>query len=217
MSQTIKTTTTLLKDKFRNIYQLCNNSINKFILLLRKGVYPYEYMNEWNKFDETELPTKDKFYSSLNREYITYQDYQHAKAVWNTFEINNLGDYHDLYVQLDILLLADVFENFRTINPCYFVSTPGLAIEACLIMTRVKLELLTDINMILMFEKGIHRYASANNKYMSNYSENIPSAFLTYLDANNLYGWAMSRKLPLNGFRWSKNIKQYTADFIKKL
>ena len=153
-------------------------------------------MNEWNKFYETELPTKDKFYSSLNREHITDQDYQHEKAVWNTFEINNLGDYHDIYVQLDTLLLADIFENFRTIDPCYFVSTPGLAIEACLKMTGVKLELLTDINMILMFEKGIrggisqaiYRYASANNKYMSNYNENIPSAFLTYLDANNLYG-----------------------------
>ena len=92
-------------------------------------------------------------------------------------------------------------------------------------MTGVKLELLADINMILIFKKGIrggifqafHRYASANNKYMSNYNENIPSAFLTYLDANDLYGWAMSRKLPLTGFRSSKNIKQYTADFIKKL
>ena len=84
-------------------------------------------------------------------------------------------------------------------------------------MTRVKLERLTDISMILMFEKGINRYASANNKYMSNYNENIPSAFLTYLDANNLYRWAMSRKLPLNGFRWSKNIKQYTTNFIKNL
>ena len=140
-----------------------------------------------------------------------------------------MGDYHDLYVQLDTLLLADCFENFRTIclkeyklDPCYFVSTPGFAFEACLKKTGVKIELLRDIDMILMVEKGIrggitqaiHRYASANNKYMSNYNSNYPSTFSTYLDANNLYGWAMIRKMPLNNLNWVKNLNKFTTKNI---
>ena len=131
------------------------------------------------------------------------------------FGLKNLGDYHDLYVQSDTLLLADVFENFRNmcldiygLDPVYFVSAPGLAWQACLKKTGVKLELITDYDMILMIEKGIrggicqatHRYAKANNKYMKNYNKNIKSSYLIYLDANNLYGWAISQKLPENGF-----------------
>ena len=87
--------------------------INKFILLLRKGFYPYEYMDSWERFDETSLPDKEAFYSSLNIEDITDVDYRHAKKVFKNFNNKNLGDYHDLYVQSDTLLLADVFENFR--------------------------------------------------------------------------------------------------------
>ena len=101
---------------FANIYEFCNQHINKFILLLRKGVYPYEYMDTWERFDEASLPDKEGFYSSLNMEDITDVDYRHAKRVFKNLNNKNLGDYHDLYVQNDTLLLADVFENFR--NKC---------------------------------------------------------------------------------------------------
>ena len=90
--------------------------INKFILLLRKGVYPYEYIDSFERFFETSLPDKDAFYSNLNMESITDIDYRHAKNVFNKFNNNNLGDYHDLYVQSDTLLLADVFTNFRKVR-----------------------------------------------------------------------------------------------------
>ena len=123
-----------LIENFPSVYQFCNRDLNKFVLLLRKGVYPYDYMDSWEKFDENILPPKEAFYSNLNLEDISYEDYIHAQKVWDVFEINNIGDYHDLYVQSDILLLADVYENFRNmcfekyqLDPTYFVSAPGLA------------------------------------------------------------------------------------------
>ena len=169
-------------------------------MLLRKGVYPYKDMNSWEKFDETTIPSKESFYSELNLEDITDKDYAHVQKVWKVFEIRNRGEYHDLYVRCDTLLLADVFENFRDkygLDPVYFVSEPGLAWQACFKKTEVKLELLTDYDMILMIEKGIrggicqavHRYAKANNKYMKNYDKNNESSYIEYLDANNLCGW----------------------------
>ena len=119
---------------FPSVYQSCNGNLNKFFLLLRKGVYPYEYMDSWEKFDETALPPKEAFYSNLNLEDISNEDHAHAQIVWDVFEINNLGEYHDLYVQSDTLLLADVYENFRSLcldkyklDSVYFVSAPELA------------------------------------------------------------------------------------------
>ena len=106
-----------LIEKFPGIYQFCNDNLSKFVLLLRKGVYPDEYMDSWRKFDENTLRPKEAFYSNLNLEDISDEDYAHAQKVWDVFEINNLGEYHDLYVQSDTLLLADVFENFR--NTCF--------------------------------------------------------------------------------------------------
>ena len=99
--------------KFSSIYQFRNGDLNKFILLLTKGVYPYEDMDNWEKIDETTLPPKEDFYSELNLEGISHEDYAHAQQVQSVFEIRNRGEYHDLYVQSDTLLLADVFENFR--------------------------------------------------------------------------------------------------------
>ena len=173
--------------KFKNTHRFCNNDLNEFILLLRKGVYPYEYMDSWEKFNMTSLPSKKEFYSNLNMEDIDDIDYRHGNNVFNKFELNNLGDYHDLYVQSDTLLLADVFENFRDIclkeyelDPAHFVSLPGLAWQRCLKKTNIELDLFTDYDMLLMVEKGIrggichsiHRYAKANNKYMQNYNNN---------------------------------------------
>ena len=127
-------------------------------------------------------------------------------------------------------MLADVFENFRNkcieiyeLDPAHFLSAPGLAWQACLKKTKVKLELLTDYQMLLMIEEGIrggmcqstHRYAKANNKYMKNYDKSIESSYLMYLDANNLYGWAMSKKLPVNGFKWENDLSRFNERFIK--
>ena len=176
-------------------------------------------MGSCEKFNETALLPKKDFYSNLNLEDISHEDYKHAQKVWDVFEIKNLGEYHDLYVQNDTLLLSYVYENFRNmclniyeLDPVYFVSAPGLAWQACLKKTGVELELLTDIDMLLMIEKGTsggicqatHRYAKANNKYMKNYNKNIESSYIEYLDANNLYGWAMSQKLPVKDFKWIK-------------
>ena len=132
--------------------------------MFRKGVYPYEYVDDWEKFNETSLPEKEDFYSHLYMEDITGADYELPKGVCKDFEIRDLGGYHDLYVQSDTLLLADVFENFRNmclkiyeLDPATFLSSLGLAWEVFLKKTKVKLDLLTDINMLLMVEKGIRR------------------------------------------------------------
>ena len=222
----------LLK-KFKNTYSFCNSDLNKFILLLRKGVYPYEYMDSWEKFNETSLPSKEDFYSKLNMEDIDDIDYRHGNNVFKGFKLENLGDYHDLYVQIDTLLLVDVFENIRNmcikvyeLDPVHFVSLPRIAWQTCLKKTNIELELLTDYDMLLMVEEGIrggichsiHRYAKANNKYMKNDNNNEESPYIQYLDANNLYGWAMSKKLPVNGFKWldSDKINEINEEFIKK-
>ena len=205
-----------LTERFASTYEFCNKDLNKFILLLRKGVYPCEYIDNWERFNETSLPNKESFYSNLNMENIDDIDYRHGNNEFKRFKLKNLGEYHDLYVQDDTLLLADVFENFRNtclkvyeLDPAHFLSLPGLASQACLKKTHVKLELLTDHDMLFMVEEGIrggtchsiHRYAKANNKYMENYDESKESSYIQYLDANNLYDWAMSQKLPVNNFK----------------
>ena len=180
--------------------------------MLRKGVYPYEYMDNWERFNETSLPSKESFYSNLNMEDIHDIDYRHGNNVLNKFKLNNLGDYHDLYMQRDTLLLADVFENFRDMCLKKYELDPTHLLK-CLKKTNIELELLTDYDMLLMVEEGIrggichsiHRYAKANNKYMKNYNNNEESSYIQHLDANNLYGWAMSKKLPVNGFKWIDN------------
>ena len=123
-----------LIEKFPRTHKFCNGNLNKFVLLLRKGVYPYEYMDSWEKFNETSLPPKKSFYSELNLQDISDKDYLHAQKVWDVFEIRNLGDYYDLYVQTDTSLLADVLEKFRDtcieiygLDPSHFLSVPGLA------------------------------------------------------------------------------------------
>ena len=197
---------------------------------MRKGVYPYEYMNSYNRFRETSLPDKKDFYSRLSIESIIDIDYKHATRVFKKFGMNSLGDYQDLYVKSDTLLLADIFENFRDtslktygIDPAYFVSLPGFAWHPCLKVIGIKLELITDINMLLMIESGmrggvchvIHSYAEANNKYMNNYDENKEPSFLSFLDANNLYGCPIIKKLPVGSFKWVKSVSRIDEKFIK--
>ena len=185
-------------------------------LMARKGVYPYDHMDSFKKFKE-QLPTKEELYSVLNNEHISDDDYEHAKNIWDTFSLKNMGEYHDLYLASDVLLLADVFENFRKtcleyykLDPCHYFTSPGLSWDAMLKMTDIKLELMVDIDMFQFIEKGLrggisyiaNRYGKANNKYMKEYDEKAPSKYIMYLDANNLYGWAMSQYLPTGGFRW---------------
>ena len=141
--------------RFANTYQFCNKILNKFILLRRKSVYPYEYMDNWERFDEISLPNKESFYSNLNMENVDDIDYRHGNNVFKRFKLKNLGEYHDLYVHSDTLLLAEVFENFRNtcikvyeLNPAHFLSLPGLSWQACLKKTNIKLELLTDYDML---------------------------------------------------------------------
>ena len=140
-------------EKFKN---------DKFNLMTKKGVYPYDYMDSFEKFNKTELPTKEEFFSILNDEHITDKQYTHAQNVWNKFKLNNTGEYHDLYLKSDILLQADVFENFRKtclqyykLDPCHYFTSPGLSWDAMLKMRNIKLDLMTDIDMFQFMEKGM--------------------------------------------------------------
>ena len=191
----------------------------KIDLVSRKGVYPYEFMDDFEKFKKQSLPKKTSFFSRLKQEKISDEDFDHAQRDWKEFELKNMGDFHDLYLKTDVLLLADVMENFRKLcekhyelDPAHFFTIPGMAWDAMLKITGIELELLKDgqIEMLLMIEKGIRggisnafkRYAKANNKFMKNFDPELKSSFIVYLDANNLYGWAMSKPLPVGGFEW---------------
>ena len=222
-----------------------------FELMRQKGVYPYEYIDSWEKFKESKLPPKEAFYSKLYLKHISEKDYKRAQKVWDTMDEKTLGCYHDTYLKTDVLLLTDVFETFRELclqyyklDPANFYTTPGLAWQALLEVAseycehevdgecmkrreckvcpkEFKLELLTDLDMFLFFEKGIRggftqavkRYAKANNKYMVNfYNPEEVSSFLMYLDANNQYGWSMCQNLPWGGFAWVKKVEDFTPE-----
>ena len=162
------------------------------------------------------MPEKEEFYSNLNMEDITDADYKHGKKVKKKFEVKNLGELHDLYVQSNAVLLADVFENFRNkfikntnLNHLIFIST-WISMTSMIEKTDVKLQLLTDIDVLLMVQKGIrggvfnsiHQYAATKNKYMKKYNTDNESSYIVCLDPNNIYGWAIPQKLPVDGFEW---------------
>ena len=213
---------------FKNVNKVIKNNST---LLTRKGVYPYDYVTSINKLKETKLPSKEDFYSKLYDEEISDEDYHHAIKVWNTFKCQTLQDYHGLYLQTDVLLLSDVFENFRKtclkhykLDPCHYYTAPGLAWDACFKETKHEIELLKDYDMLMLFEQGKRggishiskRCAEANNKYMKDFDESKPSTFIQYLDANNLYGWAMSQKLPTHGFKWIDVDKSSVLKLLEK-
>ena len=208
----------LPKDKFKNLEKYFTPE--QVELLKRKGFYPYDYMDDKEKLKETKPPPQEAFYSKLTGSGINNYNYQHVLNVWKTFKMKTFKDYHEVYNITDVLLLADVFENFRDIclknyglDPVYYYTAPGLAWDAMLKMTKINLELLSDVDKLLMVEKGIrggisiisNRYGKANNKYMKEYNKKEASKYLMYLDANNLYGWAMSLKLPVHSFKWMTN------------
>ena len=215
MSQSLdKLSSNLLEDRFIYTERETDGDLT---LLKKKGVYPYDYMDSFSRFNETELPKRKDFYSILNDTYISEDEYQHAQEVWDAFKIRNLGEYHDLYLKTDILLLVDVFENFRKtclhhyrLDPSHYMSSPGLSWDAMLKMTKINLDLISDIDMQLFIEKGLrggisyisHRHGKANNKYMRDFNPEEENSYLMYLDANNLYGWAMSQSLPFGDFKW---------------
>ena len=202
------------------INKLKNTSLkykDKLHLLIRKGVFPYDYFNSSKRFDEDKLPCKESFYNILTDNHISDNDYEYANKIWKEFDMKTFGDYHDLYLNTDVLLLSDVFNEFRKIclknyelDPLWYYTAPGLSWDALLKHSDVRLELLSDYDMLLMFEQGTRggistitkTYAVANNKYMSSYDENEESKYLMYLDANNLYGWTMSLPLPIGEFEW---------------
>lgn len=228
------------KELFHSLY-----GGEKLKLLLRKGVFPHDWFDGYDKLVVTYLPSIEEFHSKLyypniskedykraiedyrngdeeykskNKEYKgLIEDYEHAKEVWETFEMKTFSEYHNLYLETDVLLLADVFENFRDLcqkeyklDPAWYYTAPGLSWDALLKYTKIELELLKDQNMLLFFEEGLrggvstisNRYAKANNKYMIVYNEKEEIKYIIYLDANNLYGWAMSRPLPVGWFKW---------------
>lgn len=190
---------------------------DKVDLLLAKGVYPYEYMDSFSRLDETSLPPKEAFYSSLTDSHISTEQYARAQEVWKQFGARNMADFQNTYVLADCAQLACVYESFRTmclsyyeIDPAHYYTSPGLSFQACLKMTQVRLELLTDIDMHLFIEKGIRggissistRHCLSNNKYMTDFDSTKPSTFIAYWDMNNLYGYAMTQPLPVGEFTW---------------
>ncbi|KYN08269.1 hypothetical protein ALC62_00752 [Cyphomyrmex costatus] len=213
------------KDKLRVLrLEFSHLSDENFNLLTRKGVFPYEYIDCSEKLNESCLPPRESFYSSLTDDTVSESDYAHAVNVWQRFSIQTLGEYSDLYLKTDVLLLADVFENFRDscvasygLDPAYYYTLPGFTWDAMLKHTSVKFELLTDIDMVMFVERSIrgglsqcsNRYARANNKYMPSYDSSKQSSYLMYYDVNNLSGWAMCQPLLYADFRWVDDVQNF--------
>lgn len=198
--------------------QFLHLSDQQFHLLTKKGVMPYDYIVSFKSYSETALPPIDAFYNELEGRKCPRRKYTRARIVWNTFKCRNLGEYLDLYLKTDILLLADVFEQFRQschmtykLDPAHYYTLPGYTWDAMLKYTKQNLMLLTDIDMYLFVERGIRgglsqvcskRRAHANNKYLNKYDSKKTTKYLMYYDMNNQYGWAMSQYLPYGGFQW---------------
>ena len=231
-----------------------NSSLNKFVknltdndfkyssqefsgdlleIVKQKGVYPFDYMDSFEKFSKNELPDRYGFFSSLKNKCISEKNYSHTLDVWNKFKMKSLGDYHNLYLKTDVWLLVDVFEKsintcleYYGLDPCHYFSSSGLSWDAMLKITGAELELISDIDKHLFIEKGItggisyiaKRYSKTNNKYMTDYDSSEESKFIVHLDANNLYGLGMSQYLPYGRFKWlsQKKIDKSDVNSIAK-
>ena len=227
IDENFKHTREYVNTKFKHLSDIEREKI--FQLFRQKGIFPYDYVTSYNIMNETHLPCKDKFYSKLKQEGISYKEYYRAKLVWRLTGCKTFGDYCDNYMEIDVYLLADCLENYRNIiydkneiDAFHSYSAPGLSWQIGLKQCgeafekehpgeEFSLELLTDYDMLLMIESGIRggfsgtlgkRYAKANNKYLHDYDPKIPSSYLQYLDANNLYGDGMKQKLPYSDFKW---------------
>ena len=215
-----------LRDIYKNTSDEFKND-DEFKLMITKGVYPYDFINDYSRMYTTILPAKDRFYNKLNDSNINDKEYEISKNVWNVFKCNKFLDYHNIYLKSDVLLLSDIWSNFRktcfkiySLDCSYYYTAPGLSWDAFLKHKNnedknFKIELLTDHDKYLFFESGIRgglsqiskRHATANNKYMSNYNEKLEDEYILYLDANNLYGYSMCQYLPKGDFKWSTNEK----------
>lgn len=216
------------EDKMYFLKHLAKND-EELVLMKQKGHFPYEWFDDIEKFKMpiTELQ-KEMFDNNLTLSKLQDEEWNDVLNIIQKLNINTFEEYHDFYLNIDVNGLADVFENFRTtslqyykLDPCHYVGTPSFGWDAMLLKTGVKLELLKDSEMYLFYERGIrggqsvvfNKYVEANNKYMSNYDENKKSTYISYLDANNLYGWAMAKKLPYAGFKWLN--EELSLDFIR--
>ena len=213
----LKETARMLKDE------------KKIQLGVRKGVYPYDYIDNIDKFNETTLPPREAFFNRLTDSHITEEDYSHAVKVWEEFNCKTLGDYHDLYLKLDVTLLCDAMEAFRKVcydnydlDPFHSYTAPGLSWNAMLKNTGITLDLITDYDMYMYIESAVRgglvqsslRHATANNPDLENpddYDPTKPTSHIIYFDATNLYGNVMCEMLPFKDFKWVKNIE--TLDY----
>ncbi|XP_066585457.1 uncharacterized protein [Prorops nasuta] len=184
----------------------------QYSMLTRKGIFPYDYIDCISRLGETTLPPRELFYNRLSDSHITEEAYNHAKDVWTKFKIRTLGEYSDLYLKTDILLL----------DPAHYYTLPSFTWDAKLKHTGIKLELFTDVDMLLFIERGIrgdlsqcsYRYEKANNRYMQDLDPAEPSKYLMYYDVNHLYGWAMCQPLLTHGFRWIENIDNFDINSV---
>ena len=207
-----------LHDYFTMKWKNLPDQEEAFAMLTRKLPYPYRYMDSFDKFKETQLPPQEAFFSDLTKKHISNADYNFVQNLWTTFQLKNLGELHDLYVEADTLLLADVFENYRKVihnnyglDPVHFYTAPALSWSAGLKFTEAKLEIPLDVDMHMFFDLGLtggmsmvaDHFARANNKHLKElYDPATLQSFIKLVDANNLYGWAMSQMLPTSGFKW---------------
>jgi hypothetical protein len=184
----------------------------------QKGVFPYDFFDGITQLQCTDLPSRAAFYNKLNGDECTEEQYEHVKNVWRTFNCQSFRDYHDLYLKSDVLLLADFFEKFRRLclesyglDALHYYTVPGMAWDAALKMTEIELDLIGDEEIYTFLERSIRggisqiskRIGKANNTYANGSVDPLaPITYLIYLDANNLYGWAMSQPLPTRNFRW---------------
>jgi hypothetical protein len=210
-NESFKHTINHLKNKYP---QLNKDDLN---FIIRKGVFPYEYLDTFDKLNDTKLPNKRSFYSSIKGKHISHKDYDRAKRVYNLLNCKTLKDYLEAYLSIDVFLLTDIFEQFRQttrkyydLDPSHYYSSPGLSWDAMLKLTKVELELLTDPDILYFFMEGINgglafiskRYVKDNNKYMINFDKSQESSYIVPVDANNQYGCAMSKHLPCGKFQW---------------
>lgn len=212
-------------------------------------MFPYNHIKGLETLNETSLPTRDQFFNTLSNEHISWDDYRHAQKVWKVFQCRTLKDYHDLYLSLDTALLADVMERFRSdsyevygLDPTHFVTAPGLSWNACLKMTGIKLQLLTDPDMNIFFTEAFYGGVSfaknphlkCNNELvLETFSAALRKTWMLLLDCNNQYGYAMMQYLPTGectvppisyakhsmsgGFKWEENVEEFTEEFISAL